>query len=227
MGLKLYDTLTPAGEFPLVNAADVAMPDGKRLSEVNFSGETDVEVDILPKQTLEFAYNSDVGCHAVQLNPSPVTLEYGTDYYVEWDGEAFLSTTCNEGEMIFDGAPVIGMGNPGLFGGASDGRPYAIGYIPAADLLAIITADDSATHTIRIYQKVAASALETPTAVDLTQYESNGMIVETYADGTTKTTTFEFDESGNPTKITDGDGNVTTLTWGESAAIPNAEEASF
>lgn len=213
MGLKLYDTLTPAGEFPLVNAADVAMPDGKRLSEVNFSGETDVEVDILPKQTLEFADNSDLGSYAVLLSPAPVTLEYGTDYYVEWDGEAFLSTTCNEGEMSFDGAPVIGMGNTGLLGGASDGQPYAIGYIPAADLLVIMTADDSDAHTIRIYQKIAASALETPTAVDLTQFESNGVIVETYADGSTKTTTMEFDADGNPIKITDGDGNETVLTW--------------
>lgn len=33
MPLKLYDTLTPAGDFPLVNAGDVAMPDGKRLDE--------------------------------------------------------------------------------------------------------------------------------------------------------------------------------------------------
>lgn len=51
------------------------------------------------------------------------------------------------------------------------------------------------------------------TSIDLSGYESNGQIAETYADGTTKTTTVEFDASGNPTKITDGDGNVTTLTW--------------
>lgn len=51
-----------------------------------------------------------------------------------------------------------------------------------------------------------------PTAVDLSNYDG-GTIVETYADGTSKTTTIEFDADGNPIKITDSDGNVTVLTW--------------
>lgn len=55
---------------------------------------------------------------------------------------------------------------------------------------------------------------ETPaTSIDLSALDSAGQIVETFADGTSKTTTLEFDEGGNPVKITDGDGNVTTLTW--------------
>lgn len=33
MALKLYDTLTPGGDYPLVEAKDVEMPDGSRLSE--------------------------------------------------------------------------------------------------------------------------------------------------------------------------------------------------
>lgn len=36
MALKIYDTLAPQGNYPAVNAADVAMPDGTRLSD--FSG---------------------------------------------------------------------------------------------------------------------------------------------------------------------------------------------
>lgn len=52
-----------------------------------------------------------------------------------------------------------------------------------------------------------------PTAIDLSGFNTNGTIIETYADGTSKTTTVEFDANGTPTKITDGDGNVTTLTW--------------
>lgn len=52
-----------------------------------------------------------------------------------------------------------------------------------------------------------------PTKVDLTAFESSGVIVETYADGSRITYTMEFDAEGNPTKITDSDGNVTTLTW--------------
>lgn len=52
-----------------------------------------------------------------------------------------------------------------------------------------------------------------PVSIDLSALETEGKIVETYADGSTKTSTMEFDADGNPTKITDGDGNVTTLTW--------------
>ena len=33
MALKLYDKLTPSGDFPLVSATDVEMSDGSRLSE--------------------------------------------------------------------------------------------------------------------------------------------------------------------------------------------------
>lgn len=52
-----------------------------------------------------------------------------------------------------------------------------------------------------------------PTSIDLTQFESNGVIVETYTDNSQKTYAMEFDENGNPIKITDSNGNVTVLTW--------------
>ena len=51
------------------------------------------------------------------------------------------------------------------------------------------------------------------TAIDLSKLDTEGKITESYADGTSKTTTMEFDENGNPTKITDGDGHETVLTW--------------
>lgn len=59
-----------------------------------------------------------------------------------------------------------------------------------------------------IAQKLAPSA-----SIDMSAFDSAGQIVETFADGTSKTTVIEFDEGGNPVKITDGDGNVTVLTW--------------
>lgn len=51
------------------------------------------------------------------------------------------------------------------------------------------------------------------TSIDLSGLDTTGQIVETYADGSTKTTTIESDANGTPVKITDADGNVTTLTW--------------
>ena len=49
--------------------------------------------------------------------------------------------------------------------------------------------------------------------VNLTAYESEGKIVETYPDGSVVTSTVEFDADGNPIKITNSNGNVTVLTW--------------
>lgn len=67
------------------------------------------------------------------------------------------------------------------------------------------------------------TALETPaTVVDLTNFESSGVIVETHADGSIVIYTMTFDENGNPVKITavtkNAEGEVlkeaeTTLTW--------------
>lgn len=58
-----------------------------------------------------------------------------------------------------------------------------------------------------------ATASNPATSINLSGLDTTGKIVETYADGSTKTTSLEFDADGNPIKITDGDGNVTTLIW--------------
>lgn len=61
---------------------------------------------------------------------------------------------------------------------------------------------------------VGGAKASTPaTSIDLSALDTEGKVVETYADGTSKATTLEFDSNGNPVKITDGDGNVTTLIW--------------
>lgn len=52
-----------------------------------------------------------------------------------------------------------------------------------------------------------------PISIDLSDFKNNGTIVERYADGSAPITTVEFDADGNPSKITDGNGNVTVLTW--------------
>lgn len=46
MALKIQSTMVPEGDFPAVEAKDVLMPDGKRLSEENFAPEQPTEVDI-------------------------------------------------------------------------------------------------------------------------------------------------------------------------------------
>lgn len=59
----------------------------------------------------------------------------------------------------------------------------------------------------------AADAQNVPASIDMSAFDSEGKIVETFENGTSKTSVIEFDEGGNPVKITDGDGNVTVLAW--------------
>lgn len=66
---------------------------------------------------------------------------------------------------------------------------------------------------IMAYFTAVAKAALPATSINLSGLDTTGQIVETFADGSTKTTTLEFDADGNPIKITDGDGNVTVLTW--------------
>lgn len=49
--------------------------------------------------------------------------------------------------------------------------------------------------------------------VDLTDFETDGIITETFASGEENIYTFEFDADGKPTRITDSKGNETALTW--------------
>lgn len=70
-----------------------------------------------------------------------------------------------------------------------------------------------ANNGIYTWELLSGASEEVPTSIDLSTFDTDGTIVETFDDGTTKTTTMEFDDDGNPVKITDGDGNETVLTW--------------
>jgi hypothetical protein len=64
----------------------------------------------------------------------------------------------------------------------------------------------------------AVTDLQTATSpaesVDLSEFESNGIIEQTNVDGSVVVYQFHFDaETGNPTKITDSNGNETVLMW--------------
>lgn len=52
-----------------------------------------------------------------------------------------------------------------------------------------------------------------PIAYDFSAFDSEGKIVATFADGSTQTTTMEFDANGNPIKIIDPNGKEIVMTW--------------
>lgn len=67
-----------------------------------------------------------------------------------------------------------------------------------------------------VYAQIMALLNHGVTRIDLSALDTEGKIVETYADGTERVTTMEFDGAGIPIKITDADGNETTLVWGDA-----------
>lgn len=71
------------------------------------------------------------------------------------------------------------------------------------------------------------TALETPAKkVDLSNF-ATGEIVETKVDDTKVTYTFNFDENGVPTSITDSNGGTTELVGFGQMSYKSAEGASF
>jgi hypothetical protein len=88
-----------------------------------------------------------------------------------------------------------------------------INNIGGSSLPEVSTDDDGKVLTVVDGTWQAADAQSAPASIDMSAFDSEGKIVETFVDGTNKTTVVEFDASGNPVKITDGDGNVTVLTW--------------
>lgn len=163
---------------------------------------------------------------------SPPALVVDKTYEVHWDGKTYTCTA----EQLGDG---IGLGNAAIsgYGEASD-YPFLI-YVVAEEhyngtetvylyqtyfstyLDRYDGTGGEGYHVVRVYYAVSELKEEwlpgtvgmTPTAVDLSKFETEGKIVETYADKTRITYTVTVDADGNPTKITDSNGNVTELTW--------------
>lgn len=52
-----------------------------------------------------------------------------------------------------------------------------------------------------------------PVNIDLSNYATQGTIVENFSDGTVATTTVAFDTEGRPSAITSPNGNYTTINW--------------
>lgn len=66
-----------------------------------------------------------------------------------------------------------------------------------------------------VYAQIMAMLNKGIVSIDLSKLDTEGKIVETCADGTERVTVLEFDEAGNPIKITDPEGNETEIKWEE------------
>ena len=96
--------------------------------------------------------------------------------------------------------------------GVGDGSWYQQVTVTAfgGSAIVIVTVTE---NSISVSSSSPDTIMGVPASIDLSSYESDGEIVETFPDGSVKTTVMEFNSDGKPTKITDRNGNVTTLTW--------------
>lgn len=272
MALKLFDTIQPDGDYPLVQAKDVLMPDGKRLSETEGGAEAFIG-------TTATATPSEV--YAAMTEGKPVCISHIDEMYGELSFSGFsyaqaigsvvasitfmIGDTPTLGELagdvfenvwyfqVNDLAKKEDVGGDVFIGLTTDVTPsqvsQAIGegkscYIMHIDneygygtlafnafgynnllnaVVASITFDlygivnvalmgDIETDEWTLSVKDIEEKKSLLSGVDLSGYE-NGTITETYEDGSTITYSFEFDADGNPTKITDSNGNEIVLNW--------------
>lgn len=106
------------------------------------------ETVIFAEQTLEFSDDSS-GLYIAQ-NKEPFVLESGKTYRVIWDGEEF---TLNSFNFLMEGFEGIGIGNEAFFTGVSTEltEPFSVYYLTSSGYSAIVTTDNSASHTVAIY----------------------------------------------------------------------------
>lgn len=227
---SVVDTEAKSHTLRIYSMETVLKPiDNKYLAILD--GEAGTETELLPSTTGTTELDS-----TFQIYGMPAILST-VEMFDFWNGN---SENKLEGNVFveFDGAtyecipqPLAALnnynavGNCAAFGGTGKGEPFLITMFVGDDdtvywLVGAIADTAPAEHTVRVYQgspdryKIKHEyPLEQPVSVDMSAFESEGKIVETFADGTKKTTVVELNGIGNPSKITDSDGNVIEFTW--------------
>lgn len=216
MSIPITDKLKPkgAGGYPLMDAEDILMPDGTRLSELDLDlkiATYDLVAMGLPNLNAEgevLRFEADTAELMETLATSIVTIIVNIAYrgMVLKNIKATFPPNCNVATVDLIGHKAyvtlyITEGQVSIFAALADRLPLC----SEADNGKILKVVNGAW--------AAADKDAIPTSIDMSSFESEGKIVETFADGSTETTVMEFDADGKPTKITDGNGNVTVLTW--------------
>ena len=183
MAIELIDTIKPKnnGSFPIVEAEDVLMPDGKRLDEYEFSPSTEgseeitVTVDILPETTYDGFLLHEVFGVFGQSAPASYALTVGETYTVVWDGTSY-TCVAQDASVVLPG--YIALGNASGFGLAGNGEPFVIAAGAEEALYASLTDTEAGgAHTVRIYQS-RTTTIQTSSAVPSVSAADNGKIYQ-------------------------------------------------
>lgn len=141
------------------------------------------ETVIFAEQTLEFSDDSS-GLYIAQ-NKEPFVPESGKTYRVIWDGQEFTLNSFNFKMEGFDG---IGIGNEAFFTGVSTEltEPFSVYYLTSSGYSAIVTTDNSASHTVAIYlvEESLSVVVKDRTGADVEYSGVAGIRVRTTGGGT-------------------------------------------
>ena len=176
------------------------------------------ERTLLAEEDHSFTLDESFNAFGFGISPAPFRLIIGETYSVTWDGQEYSCAAQDVSEMF--GSDAVGIGNLSEFGGTGNNEPFVAGWMLGGFVMFSMTDTAPTTHSVRIFQKKSEGYImkneympKDAAKIDLSAFESEGKVVEIFPDGTQKTTTIEFDESGNPVVITDADGNETYLVW--------------
>lgn len=197
---EIASGLKPKGtnDFPLAKAEDILMPSGKRLSEEEFGGVTPT-LNLIEAGFPSIPYGDKNG----------ISLEVDTTSFtdmllqgpVKFIFNIYLPDTDIELQALMSNVYV-----------SASSTLICVYLAPIATDLDVAVFQITPTSVkAAIYSLIAEDS--PTTAIDLSGFDSSGEIVETLENGRSETTLVEFDDSGNPTKITNPDGTVITLTW--------------
>lgn len=210
MAIEVIGTIKPKnnGSFPIVEAKDVSVDEnGTRLSEkLSNLGTPSVSTDF-SVPTFDLAA---LGLVAVTLDGTQALLQTDTTEIVSAleKGTIRFSLDVALGEVVMPFSVI-----PNIACSSADGvyMCTAVYELNGKILVTFIVQEGFVVVMASAFGEAQTESVAT--AIDMSKFDTSGQITETYIDGSTKTTTIEFDINGQPIKITDGDGNVTTLTW--------------
>lgn len=124
---------------------------------------------IIEQQTLDFAYDENVGVFCCHRSSGFLFLADGESYIVEWDGQEY---PCTAVTVALDNT-VQALGNVDALAGGNNGMPFVICSNPETGGTSIMVLDQEAAHTVAIYQEVADEVPTVP-GVDILLRDRNG-----------------------------------------------------
>lgn len=246
MSLKIFDSIVPAGDYPVALAKYIKTDDGKSLEDAlkNVDTQTvhieEIEGGIritLTDENGEQSFDVMEGSGEVTL-PVFDLGALGLTPISIYGGMGGLETDTTEIIAAFEKGPVVfvvpvdvseQITNATIVMNPSSvaGSYQSVALINFAELATVTVNVGTGMLSVSIEPLALEQEEETKSStVDLTAFETDGIITETFADGEQNIYTFTYDEATDTTTIVDSKGNTTDIK-GLNTGLAQAEEVGF